>query len=31
MVVGDHGAFDHSHFKFRQNLKLPTIVDGVSH
>jgi hypothetical protein len=31
MVVGDHGAFDRSHFKFRQNLKLPTILDGVSY
>ncbi len=31
VVVGDHGPFDCSHFKFRQHLKLPTILDGVSY
>ncbi len=31
MVIGDHGALDHSHFRFKQSLRLPIIVDGVSH
>jgi hypothetical protein len=31
MVVGDHGAPNYSHFRFRQSLRLPTIVNGVSH
>ncbi len=31
MVVGDHGPPNRSHFKSLQSLKLPTIVNGVSH
>jgi len=27
VVVGDHGALDHSHFRLLQSLKLPIIVD----
>jgi hypothetical protein len=31
VVVGDHGAPNHSHFRFRQSVRLPTIVNGISH
>ncbi len=31
MVVADHGAFDHAHFKFGQHFRLSTILDGVSY